>query len=579
MKRLAFTIPLRVAIPSLLLFLGSGLGLYGFMTEVKETYEYQETEIYQQADFYSEKTVQLLEFILRRSTSSSSSLDGAKIVVGETGEQPNLELSAFLNENNIIIFSTHYDLQKQAIKDTDLAYLYPKIQEVQQTQMQQKIWSADRQSLKVITPVTLPPKPNELRSRFGTFLSIYDLNQLKKEAFQDALNRSLKMNAVVLGICFLVWLFFELSLTKRVSRLVLVSQNLAQGNLSDRSRLPGSDELAKISHAFDKMAEKIEQDTYDLQQSKLELQEKATALETALTQLKQTQTQLLQSEKMSSLGQLVAGIAHEINNPVSFIFGNITYAEEYTDSLLDLIALYQQYYPQPYPEIQAKLEDLELDFLETDLKKIFQSMRVGSQRIADIVQSLRSFSRLDESDLKTVDLHENIDNTLMILKHRLKAQSSRPEIKVVKNYGNIPLINCYAGQLNQVFMNILINAIDALGSVQDNEFCKVRTSTSPQILIQTETLIDSEHKTWVQIEISDNGLGMSETVRNRIFEPFFTTKPVGQGTGMGLAISYQIVVEKHQGQLLCTSQLGEGSTFVITLPLSTMSNTEAVTHL
>ncbi|CAD5978328.1 Putative Histidine kinase [Planktothrix tepida] len=352
MKRLAFTIPLRVAIPSLLLFLGSGLGLYGFMTEVKETYEYQETEIYQQADFYSEKTVQLLEFILRRSTSSSSSLDGAKIVVGETGEQPNLELSAFLNENNIIIFSTHYDLQKQAIKDTDLAYLYPKIQEVQQTQMQQKIWSADRQSLKVITPVTLPPKPNELRSRFGTFLSIYDLNQLKKEAFQDALNRSLKMNAVVLGICFLVWLFFELSLTKRVSRLVLVSQNLAQGNLSDRSRLPGSDELAKISHAFDKMAEKIEQDTYDLQQSKLELQEKATALETALTQLKQTQTQLLQSEKMSSLGQLVAGIAHEINNPVSFIFGNITYAEEYTDSLLDLIALYQQYYPQPYPKFK-----------------------------------------------------------------------------------------------------------------------------------------------------------------------------------------------------------------------------------
>jgi signal transduction histidine kinase len=568
MKRLAFTLPLRFAIPSLLLLMSSGLGLYGFITEVKETYEYQEIAIFQQADFYSERTVNLLEFILRRFRSYNASLDTAKLVIGETGEQPNLELSAFLDEDSTIILSTQYDLQKQPILDTDFAYLYPTIQQVKKTQTQQIIWSPNRKSLKVITPVILPPKPNELRSQVGTFLSIYDLTALKKQAYQEALDRSLQMNGVVLGVCLLVWLFCELSLTKRVSRLVLVSQNLAQGNLSDRSRLPGSDELAQISTAFDQMADKIEQDTYSLQQSQIELQQKATALETALTQLKQTQSQLVQSEKMSSLGQLVAGIAHEINNPVSFIFGNITYAKEYTDSLLNLISLYQTYYPQAVPEIQTQIDDLDLQFLESDLQKIFNSMRVGSQRIADIVQSLRSFSRLDEADLKTVDLHENIDNTLMILKHRFKAKSARPEIKIIKNYGNIPLIQCYAGQLNQVFMNILINAIDALEMNQKTGDFKASNPMPPQISIHTKTLTDPEQKTWVQIQIADNGLGMSETVRARIFEPFFTTKPVGQGTGMGLAISYQIVVDKHQGQLVCTSQPGEGSTFVITLPLS-----------
>ncbi|WRH66521.1 MAG: ATP-binding protein [Planktothrix sp. GU0601_MAG3] len=489
----------------------------------------------------------------------SKSLDGAKLVIGEMGEEPNLKLSAFLDENNVIIFSSYYQLQQKPINNTGFSYLYPQIQKVKQTKVQEKIWSDNRQSLKVITPVILPPKPNQLRPQVGTLLSIYDLTRIKKQAYQDALNRSLQMNVVVLIICLLVWLFFELTLTKRVSRLVLVSQNLAQGDLSDRSRLEGSDELAQISIAFDQMAEKIEQDTYILQESQIELQQKATELEKALTQLKQTQTQLLQSEKMSSLGQLVAGIAHEINNPVSFIFGNITYAKEYTDSLLNLIYLYQTYYPQPVLKIQTEIDQLDLEFLELDLQKIFNSMQVGSQRIADIVLSLRSFSRLDEADIKTVDLHENLDNTLIILKHRLKAQASRPEIKVIKNYGNIPLIHCYVSQLNQVFMNIFINAIDALETAQQN--------SPPQIYIHTDILTDSQPQKWVQIQISDNGLGMDESICSRIFEPFFTTKPVGRGTGMGLAISYQIIVEKHQGQLLCTSTPGEGSTFVISLPV------------
>ncbi|VXD17279.1 sensor histidine kinase [Planktothrix paucivesiculata] len=559
MKRFAFSLPLRVTIPSLLLFLSSGLGLYSFITEVNATYKRQENRVVEQADFYSEKTVGLLEFILRRVNIDNKSLDGAKLVIGETGEEPNLQLSAFLDENNIVIFSNYYQLQQKPIINTSFSYLYPQIQQAKQTKVTEKVWSDNRQILKVITPVILPPKPNQLRPQVGTLLSIYDLTQTKKQAYQDALNRSLQMNAVVLIICLLVWLFFEMTLTKRVSRLVLVSQNLAQGDLSDRSRLEGSDELAQISIAFDQMAEKIEQDTYSLQESQIELQQKATELEKTLTQLKQTQTQLLQSEKMSSLGQLVAGIAHEINNPVSFIFGNITYAKEYTDSLLHLISLYQTHYPQPVPEIQTEIDELDLEFITSDLQKMFNSMLTGSQRISDIVLSLRSFSRLDEADIKTIDLHENLDNTLMILKHRLKAQASRPKIKIVKNYGNIPLIHCYVGQLNQVFMNIFINAIDALETVQQN--------SPPQISIHTDIVTDSQPKKWVQIQISDNGSGMAETVRSRIFEPFFTTKPVGRGTGMGLAISYQIIVEKHQGQLLCTSTPGEGSTFIITLPI------------
>ncbi|OIP70294.1 MAG: hypothetical protein AUK43_09920 [Oscillatoriales cyanobacterium CG2_30_40_61] len=559
MRNLAFRLPLRVTIPCLLLFLSSGLGFYSFITEAQETYKRQENRILEQADFYSEKTVTLLEFIFRRVNIDNASLDGAKLVIGEMGEETNLKLLAFLDENNLILVSKDYQLKQKSLINTNLSPFYSQIQRVRKTRIQEKEWSDDRQTLKVITPVILPPKPNQLRPQVGTLVSIYDLTQTKKLAYQDALNRSLQMNGVVLIICLLLWLFFELTLTKRVSRLVLVSQNLAQGNLSDRSRLEGSDELAQISAAFDQMAEKIEQDTYILQESQLELQQKATELEKTLTQLKQTQTQLLQSEKMSSLGQLVAGIAHEINNPVSFIFGNITYAKEYTNSLLHLISLYQTHYPQPIPEIQTEIDELDIEFITSDLQKMFNSMLTGSQRIADIVQSLRSFSRLDESDIKTVDLHENLDNTLMILKHRLKAQGSRPEIKIIKNYGNIRLINCYVGQLNQVFMNIFINAIDALETVPQN--------SPPQILINTDIITDSDKKQWVKIEISDNGSGMAETVRSRIFEPFFTTKPVGQGTGMGLAISYQIIVEKHQGQLLCTSTPGEGSTFVISLPI------------
>lgn len=304
----------------------------------------------------------------------------------------------------------------------------------------------------------------------------------------------------------------------------------------------------------------------------LKEQAKAQQLEAAIDELQHTQSQLIQTEKMSSLGQLVAGVAHEINNPVNFIFGNINYASEYTQDLLDLLHLYQEYYPEPHPEIRARMEEIELDFLEEDLIKLLASMKLGTDRIRQLVLSLRNFSRLDESERKPVDIHEGLESTLLILQHRLKPKAGNVAIQIIKDYGNLPPVECYASQLNQVFMNILSNAIDALeqylssrrhtvnGQSADN---RGATNYTPKIQIRTEVIAREK----VKICIADNGSGMPTHVQARIFDPFFTTKPVGQGTGLGLAISYQIVVEKHNGSLKCLSEPGRGTEFQIEIPL------------
>jgi PAS domain S-box-containing protein len=284
---------------------------------------------------------------------------------------------------------------------------------------------------------------------------------------------------------------------------------------------------------------------------------KAQEIEATLTELKRTQAQLVQSEKMSSLGQMVAGVAHEINNPVSFIAGNIHHAQEYFEDLLDLLSLYQQECPQPSLHLQEKLEDLDVEFLTQDLQKLLKSMKIGSDRIREIVLSLRNFSRLDESEMKEVDLHEGIENTLLILQHRLKGTDKIPAIEINRNYGNLPMVICYASQLNQVFMNILSNALDVLEDAHQ----RGRESV-PKIEIHTEIT----EKNTVKIAIADNGLGMTEAVRQKLFDPFFTTKPIGKGTGLGLSISYSIIVDKHGGQLTCYSTLGEGTEFVIEIP-------------
>ncbi|MEA5503624.1 GAF domain-containing protein [Halotia wernerae UHCC 0503] len=305
-----------------------------------------------------------------------------------------------------------------------------------------------------------------------------------------------------------------------------------------------------------------------LQQAELltQTQQQAEDLTQALHELQETQTQLIQSEKMSSLGQLVAGIAHEINNPVNFIYGNLNHVNEYTEDLLSILNLYQHHCPNPSPEIVECSQEFDLEFLTEDLPKTLSSMKIGAERIRQIVMSLRNFSRLDEAEMKAVSIHEGIDSTLLILQHRLKAKSESPSIEVIKEYGDLPLVECYAGQLNQVFMNVLSNAIDALENYQQQK----SESHHHQITIRTTVGKLKDNIKSVVIYITDNGGGIPEDVQKKVFDPFFTTKPVGKGTGLGLSISYQIVVDKHSGIFKCDSQPGVGTQFWVEIPVCHM---------
>jgi signal transduction histidine kinase len=268
---------------------------------------------------------------------------------------------------------------------------------------------------------------------------------------------------------------------------------------------------------------------------------------------------------MSSLGQMVAGVAHEINNPANFIHGNLTYVDNYMQDLLQLLQAYQKNYPKPPENIQALLDETDINFLREDLTKIIHSMQFGTQRIREIVLSLRNFSRLDETGLKKVNIHEGIDNSLMLLQHRIHSQVNRPEIQIIKKYNKLPLIECYPAQLNQVFINIITNAIETLEEslLNNNRTDNNSPIFNPTICIHTQ--MTAENK--VLISITDNGVGIPEKIHSKLFDPFFTTKPVGKGTGLGLYISYQIVVEKHRGKIWYDSTLAQGAKFVIEIPV------------
>jgi len=286
--------------------------------------------------------------------------------------------------------------------------------------------------------------------------------------------------------------------------------------------------------------------------------ERTADLHQMMRTLERNQMQLVQSEKMSSLGQLVAGVAHEINNPVNFIYGNLSPADQYVQDLLALIETFCQEYPELPPAVQEKIEDIDLMFIREDLPRLFQSMKIGADRIRQIVLSLRNFSRLDEAEMKSVDLHEGIESTLLILQNRTKATGDRPKIEIFKEYGNLPQVECYASQLNQVFMNLLSNAIDAL-----EEAITQKQLVAPAIHIRTQVTTDKT----VQIVIADNGPGIPEAHQAQLFDAFFTTKPIGKGTGLGLSISHQIITEKHGGRLYCQSSMGKGTQFIIELPV------------
>ncbi|MBW4542682.1 MAG: HAMP domain-containing histidine kinase [Myxacorys chilensis ATA2-1-KO14] len=290
------------------------------------------------------------------------------------------------------------------------------------------------------------------------------------------------------------------------------------------------------------------EDISDRKQAEIAIQQSKEAAETALQNLRQAQHHLIQSEKMSSLGQLVAGVAHEINNPISFIYGNIVPANHYVQDLFSLLALYQQHYSSPVAAIQQRLDEIDIDFLSEDLPKLLGSMRVGAERIHQIVLSLRNFSRLDETGVKAVNLHDGIESTIVILTQRLQG------IRIIRQYGDLPKIECQPAQLNQVFMNLLMNAIEALAS--------------PNLPIKEITIhSDRINETEIQLQIRDNGCGMLSSIQTKVFDPFFTTKPVGQGTGLGLSIVYQIV-ENHSGKIEVTSEPNSGTVFTLQLPIT-----------
>ncbi|MEA5604531.1 response regulator [Nostoc sp. UHCC 0252] len=351
----------------------------------------------------------------------------------------------------------------------------------------------------------------------------------------------------------------------------------------------GVDYIAKPFHGAEVVL-RIE-NQINLRLLQVKLQEKNFLLQNALDNLKAAQVQQIQNEKMVALGQLVAGLAHEINNPISFIYGNLQYAGQYVQDLVNLIEVYQQEYPKPTSKIQEIAKEIDLNFVINDLQNLIGAMYRGSDRIREIVLALQHFSRHDEAEMKRVNIHEDIENTLVMLQHRLRESTDRPAIIVVKNYGNLPLVTCYASGLNQVFMHLLNNAIDAieekLGNQSSNPYSLTPVDNSystwgdtqvaalgetpkpqwllptPQIKIHTEV---TDLNT-IKIAIADNGPGIEESLRSRLFDPFFTTKPVGKGSGLGLSISYQIIVQKHRGNITCNSSIGQGAEFAIEIPI------------
>jgi signal transduction histidine kinase len=413
----------------------------------------------------------------------------------------------------------------------------------------------------------------------------YEELEVATRSYQQASEVAEKLVVASIGLSVAIAILLAILTSRAIAQPIQSLTSVArrtteESNFELQATVEQDDEIGTLANAFNQLIRAVQQllqqqktaneqlENYSqtleskVEERTQELSDKNTQLQQLLEELQHTQVQMVQSEKMSALGQMVAGVAHEINNPVNFIHGNLTHVQEYAHNLLGLVQLYQNHYPDPAPEIQAEAEDIDMEFIQADLPKVIDSMKLGTDRIRQIVLSLRNFSRMDEADFKAVDIHEGIDSTLLILQHRLKDKAERPAIQVIRDYGNLPLIECYPGQINQVFMNILANAIDALEEANVKRTYQ-ELKENPNLITIRTAMIDSK---WVKIAISDNGMGMPESVQKRLFDPFFTTKSVGKGTGMGLPISYQIVTEKHRGKLDCFSIPGKGTELIVQIP-------------
>jgi signal transduction histidine kinase len=557
-----FLLPLRIALPSVLLLAGlCGTGLL-LVRELQVSDQKARETIAQEGRTQGHRTATLLAYLHRSSLLQRGPVEGIDLLVTGLATERDLSVALVLNQSNQVAYTNQYDLRGEFVEELLPPEVTAAIAASRKDQETKVIEERGSQYLTVVAPFLLQPQPGMLRSQdMGLLVLRYSLvrpmAQARSEVFQQVLLHSLPLAVT----CLAAWLLLDLILAQRVQRLVEASRQLQRGDFSGRAALQGRDEIAHLSGAFDRMAATLQRDTESLRISESTLRQRTAQLEETLAELQRAQAQLVQTEKMSSLGQMVAGLAHELNNPVNFIYANSLHVQTYVHGLLRLVEAYRGCVSDRDGAIADLEEELDLEFLVEDFPQLLGSIQMGSTRIRDLVLSLRNFSRLDEADQKRVDLHEGIENTLTLLSGQLKGTPKQMAKGVVRQYGTLPPVECYPGLLNQVVMNLLNNALDAL-DVRAAACLADPTLDLPCITVRTAVVGDR-----AVIEVMDNGEGMTPEVRSRLFDPFFTTKPVGKGTGLGLAISYQIVVDRHGGELTCRSTPGVGSAFTVAIPV------------